>query len=235
MVSIDEAVIARLKKGGNNFEILVDPDKALEFKKGKDYPMDEILAIPGVYRDARKGDAVAESELQKNFGSTNVNEVAKKIIKEGEMQFTTEQRRKMIEEKTNKIVDIISKRAINPQTNTPHPPIRILNAIQQAGVRIDPLQDAESQIDFVIKSIKTLLPIKLQRVEFRIIIPAQHAGRVYSVLKRSVESFEEKWLNDGSLQAVLNVPAGIQMDILKQVGDLTHGDFRSEIIKKEDV
>jgi len=235
MVSIDDAVIARLKKSGINFEILVDPNKALEFKKGKSYPMDELLAIPGVYRDAKKGDAVAESELQQNFGTTNVIEAAKRIIKEGEMQFTTEQRRKMTEEKTNKVVDIISKRAINPQTNTPHPPNRILNAIQQAGIRIDPLQDAGSQVDHVIKSIKVLLPIKLQRIEFRLTIPAQHAGRIYSVLKRSVESFEEKWLNDGSLQAVLNVPAGIQMDILKQIGDLTHGDFKSEIIKKEDV
>ncbi len=235
MVSIEEAVIARLKKDNIHFEILVDPNKALEFKKGKEYPMDEILAIPGVYHDARKGDTVATSDLQKEFGTTNTDEIAKKIIKEGEMQFTTEQRRKMTEDVTNKVVDIIAKRAINPQTNTPHPPSRILNAMHQTGVRIDPFQDAEAQVDHVIKSIKALLPIKLQRIIFQLTIPAQHAGRIYSVLKRSVESFEEKWLNDGSLQATLNVPAGIQMDILKQVGDATHGDFKSEIIKKEDV
>ncbi len=235
MVSIEEAVIARLKRGNLHFEILVDPNKALEFKKGKDYSIEDILAISGVYHDARKGDTVPTSDLQKNFGTSNMNEVAKKIVKEGDIQFTTEQRRKMTEDTTNKVVDIISKRAINPQTNTPHPSSRILNSIHQAGVRIDPFQNAEAQVDHVIKSIKTLLPIKLQRITFQITIPAQHAGRVYSVLKRLVEGFEEKWLNDGSLQATLNVAAGIQMDILKQVGDVTHGDFKSEIIKKEDV
>ena len=235
MVSIDEAVIARLKKGNLHFEILVDSNKASEFKKGKQYQMDEILAIAGVYHDARKGDTVPVADLQKNFGTVNMNDIAKKILMEGEMQLTTEQRRKMIEDLTNKVVDIIAKRAINPQTNTPHPANRILNAMHQTGTRIDPFQDAEAQVDRVIKSIKTLLPIKLQRITFQLTIPAQHAGRVYSVLKRSVESFEEKWLNEGSLQATLNVAAGIHMDIMKQVGDLTHGDFKSEIIKKEDI
>ncbi len=235
MVSVEDAVIARLKRGGVHFEILVDSNKALEYKKGTQFPMDEILAISGVYRDARKGDAVSNDELQKNFGTTNIMDVSKKIIFEGELQFTTEQRRKITEEKRNKIADIIAKRAINPQTNTPHPANRILNAMDQVGTRIDPFVDAEAQIDAVIKSIKTLLPIKLQRVTFQITVSPQHSGKVYSLLKKVVETFEERWMNDGSLQAVLNVPAGIQMDIIKNVGDATHGEFKTEILKKEDV
>ena len=35
MVSIDKAVVARLKRNGKNFQILVDCEKALEFRKGK--------------------------------------------------------------------------------------------------------------------------------------------------------------------------------------------------------
>ena len=34
MIDINKAVIARLKKGGENFEVLVDCDKAIEFKSG---------------------------------------------------------------------------------------------------------------------------------------------------------------------------------------------------------
>lgn len=34
MVDVDKAVISRLKKSGKDFEVLVDPIKALEFKKG---------------------------------------------------------------------------------------------------------------------------------------------------------------------------------------------------------
>jgi len=235
MVSVDEAVICRLKKAGLNFEILVDPYKADEFRKTKKGSLDEIVAIKNVYRDARKADLISTEELQKAFASINIDQIITKILLEGEMQLTTEQRRKMIEEKRTQIADLIAKRAINPQNNLPHPPSRIINAMEQAGVQIDPFADAESQVDKTIKAIKSLLPIKMQRVVIQLTIPPQFAGKVYSSVKRLVNEFEEKWLGDGSLQIIANIPAGIQVELLKLVGDATHGNFRSDILRREDV
>jgi len=235
MVSIDDAVVSRLKKGDNKFEILVDPEKVAEFKEGKEINMDDVLAYPGIYRDVRKGDLVSEEDLQKNFGTTDVFEIAKRIMLEGELQFTTEQRRKLLEQKTKEIADIISRRAINPQTNTPHPPQRILNAMEQAGVHVDPFLDTNTQVDRVVKSIKTILPIRIESIVVQIIIPPQYTGKVYSELKRSFEGFEETWLNDGSLQVVLTIPAGIEGELLQKIGSLTKGNFRSKIVKRTDL
>jgi len=235
MVDVDKAVVIRLKKAGMKFEVLVDPDKALEFKKGRSLNVEEILAYPGIYHDVRRGDTIPEEELQNNFGTTNVFQVAKKIIAEGELQYTTEQRRRLVEKKTKKIADIISKRGINPQTNIVHPPQRILNAMDKAGIHVDSFIDAELQVNKIVESIKPLLPIKFQRIIVQIIIPPQHSGKTYSVLKRTVGKFEEKWLNDGSLQVTLDIPAGAQEDIFKKIGDITRGNFKSSIIKRVDV
>jgi ribosome maturation protein SDO1 len=235
MVSVDEAVICRLKKAGLNFEILVDPYKADEFRKTKKGNVDDIVAVKNIYRDARKADLISTEELQKAFASTNIDQIITKILLEGEMQLTTEQRRKMIEEKRTQIAEIIAKRAINPQNNLPHPPSRIINAMEQAGVQIDPFADAESQVDKTIKAIKSLLPIKMQRVVIQLTIPPQFAGKVYSSVKRLVNEFEEKWLGDGSLQIIANIPAGMQVELLKLVGDATHGNFKSDILRREDV
>ncbi len=235
MVDIDKAVVIRLKKSGMKFEVLVDPDKALEFKKGKFINLEEIIAYPGVYHDVRRGDAIPEEELQKNFGTTDVFRVAEKIVVGGEMQFTTEQRRRFVEEKRKEIADIISKRGINPQTNTVHPPQRILNAMDKAGMNVDPLIDAELQVNKIVESIKTLLPIKFQRIIVQIIIPTQFSGKTYSVLKRTVGKFNERWLNDGSLQVTLDIPAGVQEDVFKKIGDITKGNFKSNIIKRVDI
>ena len=51
MVSVEKAVIARLHKKGVNFEILVDPDKSLEMKRGGEVPIEDVLAAPRVEQE----------------------------------------------------------------------------------------------------------------------------------------------------------------------------------------
>lgn len=235
VVDIDKAVIARLRSSGQKFEILVDPNKALELKRGGKISMDEILAYPAIYRDARSTDVVPEQDLQKIFGTTDVFKVAEKIIRSGELQLTTEQKRQMIEQKKIQIATIISKKGINPQTNTPHPPQRILATIEKAGVSIDPFLDGESQVDKVLKEIKVLLPIKFQKIVFQIKIPAQFSGKSYSILKSYGTILQEQWLSDGSLQVNIEILAGIQDELFRKISSLTHGGFESKTLKREDI
>ena len=235
VVGVDKAVIARLHYSGQRFEILVDPNKALDFKKGAKVDMNEILEYPAVYRDVRNTEMVAEQDLQKVFGTTDIMKIAQKIIKEGELQLTTEQRRTMVEQRRNQIVNIIAKKGVNPQTNAPHPPQRILNVMDKAGVNIDPFVDAEMQVDKVLKEIKALIPIKFQKITLQLKIPPQFAGKTYAVLKTSGTILNEQWLNDGSLQVSIQILAGIQEELFQKLASLTHGQYESKVIKREDV
>jgi len=235
VVDIDKAVIARLRSSGQKFEILVDSDKALEFRRGEKIKMDEILAYPAIYRDARSTDVVSDQDLQKVFGTTDIFKVAEKIIKNGELQLTTEQKRGMIEQKKNQIATMISKKGINPQTNAPHPLLRIMNAIEKSGVNINPFVDAESQVDGVLKEIKVLLPIKFQKIVFQIKIPSQFSGKSYSILKKYGAISQEKWLGDGSLQVNIEVLAGMQNEFFQKISSLTHGNFESKVLKRVDI
>jgi len=228
-------VIGRLTVSGQRFEILVDPYKALDFKKGSKLNLDEILAYPAIYHDVRTTKVVSSQDLQKFFGTTDIYKVAERIIREGDLQLTTDQRRQMVEQKKNQIASIISKKGINPQTNTPHPLQRILNAMDQAGVNVDPFQEAEFQVDRVIKEIKTIVPIKFQKIEFQFKIAPQFAGRAFQVLKGIGVVKQEHWLNDGSLQVAVEVLAGLQDELVQKISNLTHGQFESKILKREDV
>lgn len=234
-VDVGKAVICRLKHSGQKFEILVDSKKALEFKKGAKIDLNDVLAYPSIYKDVSSTDVVAEHDLQKIFGTTDIFKIAEKIIKDGELQLTTEQRKEMLEQKRAQISEIISKRSINPQTNTPHPPQRVLNAMDKAGVILDPFMDAELQVDRVVKALKTLLPISFQRVTIAIRVQPQYAGRVYSILKSSGTITKEQWLDDGSLQVEIEVLGGMQQDFFDKVASLTHGSFESKIVKKIDI
>jgi len=232
MVNIDDAVICRLKRGDKEFEILVDPNKALDFKKGKKINLDEILAVSGIYYDVRKSESISNEELQKNFGTTDAIKIASIVLEKGVMQFTTDQRRQFIEDKTNEIANIISRKGVNPQTNTPHPVQRILNAMEQSDVHVDPFLDAIAQVDNIVKDLKVILPIKIESVKVQIKIPSQYAGRTYSEIKRLFEDSAEKWLNDGSLQLIVQIPAGIESELLEKLGALTKGNFVSKIIER---
>jgi len=235
MISIDKAVVARLKIKNLNFEILVDPKKAFEIKKGANVNVQEALAYPAIYKDARKGEAVREEDLQKTFGTKDIYKIAEEIIKKGEFSLTTEQKRELIEEKKNQIATLISKRAINPQTNTPHPPQRIINAMEKAGVNIDPFIDAEVQVEKVLKAIKPLLPIKFEKVLLQIKIPPQFAGKAYSIIAKAGEVKNEEYLADGSLQIQIEIFSGVQEEFFRKLAEITKGNYESKILKKVEV
>lgn len=233
-IGVDKAVVGRLTISGQKFEILVDPNKALEFKKGAKIAMQEVLAYPVIYKDTKTSEAVAPSDLQKAFGTTDPLKVAERIVKNGEIQLTTEQRRSMVDLRKTQIAAIISRKGVNPQTNAPHPQQRIMGVMDQVGVMIDPFADAESQIDKVLKAIKVVIPIKFEKVILQVKIPPQHAGKAFPILKSSGDLKSEQWLNDGSLQANIEILAGVQEEFQQKLANATKGEYESKVMKRED-
>ena len=55
MISLDKAVIAKMTKDGLKFEILVDPVKSMDFKCGKEIPVEDIIASEEIFEDSKKG------------------------------------------------------------------------------------------------------------------------------------------------------------------------------------
>ncbi len=230
MVSVDEAVIARLKREGINFEILVDCDKALEHRAGKAIPIDEIVATDEIFKDVKKGDKAPLNEIKKIFKIEDTRKIAEIIIKEGEVQLTTKHRDRLREEKRKQVINIIHRNAIDPQTGLPHPPQRIENAMNEAKIHIDEFKSAEEQVEDVLRKIKIIIPIRFETHEIAVKIPANYAGQSFSVLKR-YNMIKDEWQNDGSLVAVVEIPAGIQDEFFNELNKISHGEVESKILK----
>src|SRR3989344_1870364 len=143
MVPLDKAVTARLNNHGLNFEILVDCEKAIELKQGKQIPLDEVVVTFDVFKDVKKGLHASENDLQKVFLTQEKSAIVKKIIKEGEVQLTQEYRNKLREEKKRMIINLIHRYSINPTNNLPHPLTRIEAALEEAKVKIDEFKSAD--------------------------------------------------------------------------------------------
>jgi len=82
---------ARIKKHGKNFEIIVDLDKALKFKK-EDSSGADFLETDSIFTDSKKGFKAPDKDLEEAFGTTDVNTIAQRIVKEGEILLTQEYR-----------------------------------------------------------------------------------------------------------------------------------------------
>lgn len=216
-------VTVRLSIEGDKFEILVKPDPALEYKTGKRTDFSNILVSDEIYSDANKGSRASSEKLSKHFKTKDTSEIAKQILSRGELSLTTDQRRRMVEEKRKQIVQFISKNFVDPKTHIPHPPVRIESALNDVRVTIDPFRRAEDQAKQVIDALRKILPLKSEVSVLTITIPPQYAAQSYSVLKTTGSFRNEQWLSDGSLRVVVEVNAGTKGALLDRIGSATRG------------
>jgi ribosome maturation protein SDO1 len=230
MVSVDEAVVAHYESHGERFEILVDP-KIME-KLAPDFSnLTELLAADKIFKDAQKGSQASSESLQKIFNTTDFVKCVQVILKKGEVQLTTEQRRELTEAMRKKIVAEIVRNAINPQTKGPHPPGRIETAMEEARVRVDPFKSVESQVKEVIDAIKPLIPIRVERAQLAVRVSGENYGKVYNDLHQLGTVKKEEWTAGGAWIGVLEVPAGMVGDVMERLNDRTKGEVE---IKKLD-
>ena len=231
MVSLDNAVIARLKKGEEHFEVLVDPYAAADLIDGKDIDVMQSLAIDEIFKDSKKGTRASEEPLQKIFGTQNVAEIAKQIILKGDIQLTTEQRHKMQTNKRNRIIDTIVKNAMDPKTKAPHPRQRIELAMEEAGVHVDPFKPVSEQVKIIIETLRPIIPISMEHVRISVKIPSEYIGKAYGVARNYGALEREDWQSDGSWIGIIRLPAGMQTDFYDKLNGVTKGNVSTKILK----
>lgn len=230
MVKLEDAVIARLSLHDTTFEVLVDPDLALAIKAGESVDMKNAIAVDKVFKDSKKGDTASEELIQKAFGTLDVFKIAEEIIRRGDVQVTTEQRRNMREQRLRQVVSLISKRAINPQTNLPHPPDRIEAAMKEAKIHLDEFKSAEEQFPKIVKALLPIIPLKTDNRRIAIKIPATHVGRTQRTVREFGAVKQEQWLSDGSWTVVVEIPAGVQGEFFDKLNSLTKGEAETKVL-----
>ncbi len=226
----EKYTVARITKDNEHFEILVKPQKALDYRAGKVAGITEVIVSETIYSDANKGTRASEENLRKAFGTTDSLKIAETILKTGTVQLTTEQRRKMVEEKRKQIVDFISRQSVDPKTNLPHPPMRIENAMEQIHYPIDPFKPVEEQARDIVKLLRPILPLKMEQVSIGVTIPAQYSAKGYGAIKGFGTIKREEWRADGSWSGVLEMPAGLYVSLLEKLGEVTKGSGEAKII-----
>ena len=228
---MDGMVIARLDSHGNNFEIILEADYVNDGKAEEWSNILDHMPAEEIFIDARKGERAPTESMNKAFASDNVREIAIQILKSGNVQLTTEQRRLMQDEKRKQVIATIVREAMNPQTKTPHPPQRIENAMNEAGIHIDPMKPVAVQVKEVIEALRPILPISFEKLKLAIKLNGDDYGKCYGDIKGMAKIIKEEWTSDGSWVGMVDIPAGLQEELFNKLNEKTKGNVETKILK----
>ena len=226
-----DVTVVRYSFEGEKFEILVKPDPALDYKLGKKKDVSAVLVSDEIYTDSGKGTKPGNEKLLKAFKTEDQAEIAQIILQKGDLNLTTDQRRKMIDEKKKQIVQFIVKTYVDPKSHLPHPPIRVEQAMKDARVSVDPQKSVDEQMQDIVEKLRSIIALKSENLQLEIIVPAQYASQSYAVLKSVGSLKNEEWQNNGSLKAILEIPAAARPNVIDKLGSITKGSASVEVIK----
>lgn len=185
-----------------------------------------MLVAEEVYADAKKAEKAKPADVLAAFGTNDVMAVLEFVLKNGEVQLTTEQKRKKVEEKLKQVIAILLREALDPRTNAPHTQVRIENALEQARIHVDPFKDAREQLDGIVKELRPILPMKFEKLRIAVKVPAAFAHKCYGTLKNYGMQREE-WSSGGDLLAVVEIFGGLQGEFYDKLNKMTGGQVET--------
>jgi len=216
MVSLDDAVLARLEKGGKRYEVLVDPDLVDQWKSDSSViDLDDFMAMDEIFHDARAGERPTEEALMNTFQTLDVETILNIILEKGSIQLTTAQRKARVEHMRQQIIHHIHSQAIDPKSKSPHPRTRIELALEESKYSVDPFKRLEEQVKEAIAKLKPLIPLSFESVRLAFRIPGSAYGSVSQLLRTHQQ--KEGWLENGDWACVVEIPAGMKGDVIGQV------------------
>ncbi len=232
-VQLEDKTLVRLSKKGKKLEIIVNPENAWLYKHGENIPLEEVIEAPIIFTNFSKGQKAGALDLESILGITEEEEAIKKILDDGELLLTQEQRKEFLKEKREEIIDFLHMHCVNPKTGMPHPKKRIEQAIDQAGVNIDFKRDAEEQALEILPKIRQILPMRMEVATVQFRVPPTLVGQLYGLITSKAKVLNEEWGNQGSWIVTVSMPAGAMAELMELVAEKTKGKVNGQILERK--
>ncbi|KAF8349863.1 Shwachman-Bodian-diamond syndrome protein [Amanita rubescens] len=221
-IKLTNVSIVKLKKGGKRYEIACYKNKVQEWRTGVETSLDDVLQISNVFTNVSKGEVAKSGDLQKAFGTTDINEIVKEILKKGEMQVGEKEREHDLSSLRKEIATMVSEKCVDPATQTPYPIGIIEKAMAEAGFSVKPNKTAKSQVSECIRLLQSnsKLPIQKARMRVKVFVPAEEIDRLREKLLEGVEKVESDEKGQNEWEGVMLIDPG-------------HFRVMSELLRKE--
>ena len=191
--------VVKFQKNGAKVEILGKPGMVTKFRDGK-CSLKDALIDDTIYANSSKGEVASEADIAK-LGSTG-RELLELILKTGKYSLTAAEKREIVEKRHIEVVNFIHDNFIDSTTKTPHPVVRIENALKEIKANIDPDQDAEHNARSLIPKLQTVIRLTESTIEGQIVIPNSKLGQCVGLVYNMCNVGREEY---GAENAYINV------------------------------
>lgn len=201
-IKLTNVSIVRLRKAGKRFEIACYKNKVLDWRNGTETDLDEVVQIENVFTNVSKGAVVPQDDLKKAFGSTNIQEIVKEILKKGELQVGEKERNHELSSTWKEIVTMVCEKCVDPSSQRPYTHGMIDKAMSDIHYSIKTGKSTKSQALDVIKQLQAsdTIPIERARMKIRLTMANKDGKRLKEKIVALVDNVEdEDWADEWEL------------------------------------
>ncbi|KAL8283742.1 hypothetical protein RQP46_005537 [Phenoliferia psychrophenolica] len=206
-IKLTNVSIVRLKKAGKRFEIACYKNTVRAYRSGAQTDLSEVIQIDNVFTNVSKGAAAPTADLQKAFGTTDLQKIILEVLKKGELQVGEKERAVELEEMRREICTEVASRCVDPGTQRPHTVGMIEKAMLEVGYSINASKSAKVQALDLIKVLQAsnTLPIARARMRVRVTMPAKDGKRLKEQILPLVSQVEDdEWGDEWELVALID-------------------------------
>lgn len=147
--------------------------------------LDEVIQIPQVFLNVSKGQVAPNDDLQKSFGSTDIDNIILEILQKGEIQLSEKERQAKGSQVQAEILQLISTKCINPRTKKRYPPTMIQKALAELKYSTVTTKPAKLQALEAIKLLvsKQIIPIVRAKMKIKITLESKDAKKLSEKIK----------------------------------------------------
>ncbi|EJT98957.1 Shwachman-Bodian-diamond syndrome protein [Dacryopinax primogenitus] len=216
-IKLTNVSVVRLKKGGKRFEIACYKNKVQEWRSGVETNLDDVLQISNVFINVSKGQAAKSDDLEKAFGTTELDKIVNEILKKGELQVGDKERAHELGNLWKDIATKVAEKVVDPSTQRPYPVGMIEKGMTEAGFSVKQGKGAKSQVLECIRQLqeKSSLPVQRVRMRVRVTMPAKDEKRLKEKIVEAAESVEDEDWGD-EWEVILIIDPG-QFKVLNEL------------------
>ncbi|KAF0757970.1 hypothetical protein AaE_004086 [Aphanomyces astaci] len=151
--------VVRLKKGGCRFEVACFKNKLVEWRRGIETNLSDVLQSEAIFDNVSRGKRARDEDIQRVFGTQDIVEVATFIMTKGAIHLSESIRMAEHDSMFQEVASVIAKTSVNPEISRPYPVSAIEQTMQKIHVVLTPHEPVDIQALGALQQLKRIMPI----------------------------------------------------------------------------